>query len=307
MLTEPLSSTAIKATTSNEVAEAVSEQRISVPEIQGESWTSHKGWAFIWLTISMPLAMHVIQSWYGNLSQKTLEADLIPVLAALILTSVMPRYVKTAPPLQIRFDSIGLIIFAFMAAVNCTSNYLHLYRIFWLSFAGMLFGFLWAMTGKRYCRHWFPVFLFATELMPGSPLAFLEWCSALLRLASVQLATALSTPFIPLIVENNVFYLKGNAIQISLACSGLSVWTALIFVVLLWQLITSISVRNLALLLALTAVVAVATNGIRLAITAIVAYHSSVESAMAIHSDLEYVLLPLALLSLWQFQRVVSK
>lgn len=266
-----------------------------------------KPFALIWLLLCVLPAVHVIQSWYSSIANKTLNEDLLLVIALVITGGALRHYLTSAPPLRLSFDNRGAVVLTAMAVINCAANYLHLFRIYWLSFGGMAFGLLWALAGKRYTWHWLPLFLFSAELMPGSPIALVSSCSAWLRLASVKIATTLAALFIPITVQGNSFYIKSTALQVSNACSGLSMLTGLIFVVLLRQLIKPMRLRNVLCLLCASAVVAVLANGVRLCITALVAYYSSIDAAVAIHTDLEYFLFPAAMLLLWWCERVLPE
>lgn len=259
-----------------------------------------------WLAVCAPLTFHVLQSWYSCLAQKTVNDVLIPILSIVIINGAVRQYLLKSPPFRFSLDVGGLIFLAAMAAVNCAGNYLHLFRIYWLSFTAMSFGMLWALAGKRYARHWLPVFLFSVELLPGGPAELVSSASAWLRVGSVEIARALSTIFIPLVVKNNYFFIKGQPIEITPACSGLSMLTGLIFVVLLWQLVCPMRLRTVFVLFAAALGAAVLSNGTRLCITALVAYHCSIDTAIAIHSNLEYVLFPVVMILLWTCKRLVQ-
>jgi hypothetical protein len=76
-------------------------------------------------------------------------------------------------------------------------------------------------------------------------------------------------------------------------------WASFLFAFALWQMF--LKYRPMAYLVAvvLDPILTLGLNSIRLFITAMVAHFYSVQTAVAIHSNLEYFLVPPGLLVLW--------
>src|SRR5262249_19859382 len=96
---------------------------------------------------------------------------------------------------------------------------------------------------------------------------------------------------------------RDSPFEVTVACAGLSMLTGLVFSVGVLQLFTRIPLAKLAILLCLCPPVAIGLNGMRLFMTALTAYWISPQTALQIHTNLEYLLFPIGLLSIWQIGR----
>lgn len=263
-------------------------------------------WLLLWCITGLVLALEVGSSWLQFLGRRSLSDNLIPILSVGILAWCARNYLKSAPAPRLSLSLAGLILLAAMSALTAAGNYFHFARISWLGFLAMIASSIWVLAGRNYCRYWAPLFLFSLELLPGAPIAALESAGAWLKMASLNLTLSLSSLFIPITARGNVFFVKGDGFEITTACCGLSMWTGMTFVVLLWQLYSRLTMRKLALLLVLSTFLSLAVNGIRLCITALVCYWTNQSLALSIHSNLEYLLFPIALSALWVCMRKIG-
>jgi exosortase len=177
-------------------------------------------------------------------------------------------------------------------------------------FSGLLFilaSFCWAWLGQKAFSRALPAFLFALFLLPQFPTDIRTAISLPLQLISTQLATGLASLFITIQTQGNIFYVKGEAFEVTAACSGLNTWTGYLFAGMLAMLMGQFSFGRLGRLLLGAPLLALGGNAIRLWITAMVAYWVSADTAMAIHTDLEYVIFPLGLLTMVLTERQIGR
>lgn len=270
------------------------------------SWSSLRPWFWLWGITGLVLALAVASSWLQFLSRRSFNDNLIPILSAGILAWFARSHLKSAPAPRLSLSRAGLILLAAASTLTAAGNYFHFARISWLGFLAMIAASLWVLAGRSYCKYWAPCFLFSLELLPGAPLAAIESAGAWLKMASLNLTLSLSSLFIPITAKGNVFYVKGDGFEITTACCGLSMWAGMTFVVLLWQLYNRLTMHKLALLLLMSTLLSLTMNGVRLCITALVSYWTNQSLALSIHSNLEYLLFPIALLVLSAFMRKIG-
>jgi exosortase/archaeosortase family protein len=252
------------------------------------------------------LAFQIGGSWYQCIARRSFSENLIPALSACILAWAARRYAKSAPVLALHLDSAGLLFFTAMIALTAAGNYFHFARLSWLGFLAATAGLIWVLAGRAYLKHWAPLFLFSLLLLPGAPIAAIDWTGAWLKMTSLRLTIALSSLFIPITAKGNVFFVKGDAFEITTACCGMSMWVGLTFLVLLWQIYHRLTVGRTVSLVFLATCLSLLMNGVRLCITAVVAYWTTQSFALSIHSNLEYLLYPIAAAVLWLCMRRIS-
>lgn len=97
-----------------------------------------------------------------------------------------------------------------------------------------------------------------------------------------------------------MMYIKGETFEITADCSGLQSWVGFIFAGLLKQIFEGLQTLELALLIPIALILALFLNSIRLSLTALVAYFNSADQAVAIHTNLDYILLPIGFYVIWE-------
>lgn len=263
-------------------------------------------WLLLWCAIGTPLLICVSTSWLECVLAMEPSEAIVPIAALMVLTFGIFKYVRTTPKLLLKWDVGGLLLLFGMASLNTFSTYFHFSRLFWLSFVGMLAGTIWTIAGKQYFKHWLPIFLFSMAAIPGTPVSTETWVSTNLQLLSANIATTIAALFVPITSSGTIFYVRDTAFEVAPACSGLPMLSNLLLFVLFWNLLKPSKFMQLILLSLLAAIIALVLNGLRLAIMALVAYWYSADTALAIHTNIEYLFLPLALLVLWKTRRRLS-
>ncbi len=268
------------------------------PSNSASAWP--KGAVILLVLLSAALGLPAINNWLGFIMQRSPTDNALQILALLLLLIALPRYLRdTRPCYQPSVLAFGLLTLnglAYLAAI-----FLSIKTILWGSF--LLFPWLLycALCGfKAGCR-WLSFLLFAFFLLPDFPADINNAISLPLQNFSTRITTVLAGLFIPITAQGNIFHIRGNAFEVTSACSGLHTWIGFLFAGLLWQLLEGFSCRTLRTITLSAPLLALGTNSIRLWITALTAYWISPDTAVAVHTDLEYLLFPLGLLLLWRF------
>ena len=228
----------------------------------------------------------------------SLSAHLSQLIALAFLCFVGVRFVRSAPRIRFSPSPVSLLFLLLCSCALGCSHLLLLHKTVPLLFIGFVACFMWSACGSRFVRHWSPVLLFALFLMPSLPAELIDPVSLLMRRLSTIISTAMASAVIPIRSAGNVFWVGGHEFDVAPACSGLSMWKSFAFLAFFWNLI-GLRRSSFLIVLTLIPVLAVLLNSVRLCITALVAYFRSPSEAMAIHSNLEFVLFPLGLLLLY--------
>lgn len=260
-------------------------------------------WLALWAIILAPLCFRVFVTWHECLSRMQLSDCVLPVSACAILVYAVFRFKKTSPTFAVCRSRFGLFFLSVMCALNVFGTYFHFSRLFWFSAIGMFAGLLWAVAGGKYFRHWLPVFLFSLTAIPGAPASAESHLSTSLQLLSAKIATGLASLFIPVTASGTVFCVNNSTFEVAPACSGLPMMSTLMFFVLLWNVFDPTKLRVMLQLIAIAAVVALAMNGLRLFLMALVAHWHSMDAALSMHTNIEFLFFPLAMFLLWKYRR----
>ncbi len=257
-------------------------------------------WIALWLCLIAVTTFYIGSDWILCLSQKPWTDNVLPLLTGVFLAANFRRYLASQPsfPDSINLNPASIVFLAVSALVVSAADYLHFSRLTWLGFLGMVSGLALVVRGTEFFRHWSPAILFSMFLIPGAPLAAIDYINAFLQSTSIKLALFFSSLIIPIRVENFTFFVRGEPFEVGTACSGLSMIVSLTFMLLLWNLFRPVRLKSLALLMMALLPIAMIMNGIRIALTAIIAYYQSKEVALAAHSFLEAPLFILAIAAL---------
>lgn len=245
----------------------------------------------------------VIESWIDALMQKTPGENLLQLGSSIVLMMAIFQGFKNRT-LKLRFKMspswTGLTLLTASIGLHALADFLYVKSIYWITYIGVLAFLVWALGGRRVFVKTLPYFLFTTFLLPVVNSEIQSAISLPLQLGSTWLAANFAGIFVPLTHAQNMLYVRNDAFEITADCSGLQSWIGFLFAGLLRQLFEKTRFLELLLLLPVSLLLALLLNGIRLCITVWVAYWFSADEAMAVHTNLDYFLLPIGFLILWE-------
>ncbi len=238
------------------------------------------------------LAIPAGGSWLAALSHRGWQENMMPILTLGVLSVA---WAQCRPDLPATFhpNRMGFALLLLAALTYLLGTLLSIRVLCWSGFLLVLGGVYWGLLGFRAFYRRLPLFLFSFFLLPQLPVDLQAAISLPLQLASTFLASSLAGLLIPIQSEGNIFYIHGQAYEVTVACSGLNTWIAFLFAGLLWQVFGRVSLKALLVIFAGAPMLALATNTIRLLITAFVAYWISPDAGMSIHTNLGYALFPM--------------
>lgn len=254
------------------------------------------------LVLLIMLAVPAVSSWLQVLAMRSWQQNSIQVLVLLLLGVAIARSDVRETP-RYKPSWAGLVLMALAGFGYLLGGLLSVKSLFWGSLLLLMAGLFWALFSFRCFYSWLGVFLFAFFLLPEIPLDLKMAISLPLQLASTQITTWLAGWQIPITASGNIFYIAGEAYEVTVACSGLHTWIGFLFAGLLWMLFERFSLKSLLAVLLAAPLLALVLNVVRLFVTALVAYHVSPDAGLAVHTNLEYLLFPLGLLLMWQAGR----
>ncbi len=275
---------------------------MKISELRKNSILQYLLLAVLLLLISLP----VLTSWLQTLWQRPLEQNLIQLVAATVLLFALYKGLKRemtkAPSWRTFLDTswTGLALLSGVLLLHALFGFLHIKSLYWMSYLGVLAFSCWTLLGFNRFLGCLPFFLFSAFLLPVVNAEIHTAISLPLQLISTWMATQFSALFIPLTYHQNLMYIKGETFEITADCSGLQSWIGFIFAGLLKQLFEGFQKLELALLIPVSLILALILNSIRLCITALVAYFTTADQALAIHTNLDYVLLPIGFYLIWE-------
>jgi exosortase/archaeosortase family protein len=253
------------------------------------------------ILLLLGLSIPVLISWLGTLLTRDWSDNLLQVGSALILLCGLLKALKQPKnKTVIRPCWIGLMGLTAVAVVHFMADFYWVKSVYWASFIGLLAGFCWAIAGGKTLLRWFPFFLFSAFMLPIVNAEIQMAVSLPLQMASTWLTAQISGLFIPVIYQHNLLYIRDDIFEITGDCSGLQSWLGFLFAGLIRQMFDGTDTRELVMLLPFSLILALLLNGLRLMITALVAYHVSADQAVSIHTNLDFVLLPIGFFFIWE-------
>ncbi len=276
---------------------------MKISEFRKKSVPQHLLLAALLVLLSLP----VLTSWLQTLWQRPLDHNLIQLGGATVLLFALLNGFKRET-LKKKLTGLsllntswtGLALLTGVLLAHALFDFLHIKSLYWMSYLGILAFSGWTLLGFQRFLHCLPYFLFSAFLLPVVNAEIHTAISLPLQLVSTWMATQFSALFIPLTYHQNMMYIKGETFEITADCSGLQSWVGFIFAGLLKQLFEGLQKLELALLIPISLILALFLNGIRLCVTALVAYFASADQALAIHTNLDYVLLPIGFYLIWE-------
>jgi exosortase len=278
----------------------VAEQK---PSIAAQAETGQQPWPTPGLILLAGLVAGLgippVTSWVAVLSQRSFQENILQLLVIGLLMFVLSRQPwKQGFPCHPSLSGFALLLLSGLAYL--AGAMLSIKTLFWGSYIVLLACLCWTLCGFRFFYNRLAGFLFALFLLPELPADLQNSISLPLQHLSTQLTTTLAGFLIPITAQGNIFYIRNEAFEVTVACSGLHTWIGFLFAGLMWMLFEPFSLRVLLAILIGAPLLAIGTNTIRLFITALVAYWGSPDMGVAVHTNLEYLLFPLGLVLMWR-------
>jgi exosortase len=244
------------------------------------------------------LALPALTSWFTVLSERTLQQNSIQVLVLIMLTAaIRQKIIRSRPGYNPCWK--GLFMMALAGLAYLLGVLLGVKALLWGSLLLVMAFLFWTLFGFQAFYGWMGIFLFSFFLLPEVPIDLKMSISLPLQLLSTQVTQLLAGLFIPITAAGNIFYINGQAYEVTVACSGLNTWIGFMFAGLLWLLFERFSVKTLITILIAAPLLALALNSVRLLITALVAYWQSPDAGLAVHTNIQFLLFPLGLVLMW--------
>jgi exosortase/archaeosortase family protein len=209
------------------------------------------------------------------------------------------RLRKSAPKVELQLSWAGLSMLFAASIINVSSSYLYLEKARYCSFLAMCAGLLWALAGRKQFVHWAPLFLLAPFLTSGFAEDTRAMISVPLQFISSKCTVLLAQLIIPISGSGTYFVVKGEPFSVATGCSGLTLWMGLLLGFACWQVFDRFKPSGYALVLLSLLPITLVLNAVRLFITALLAYYFDKDTALAWHTNLEAVLLPIGVWFVW--------
>ena len=258
-------------------------------------------WLCTLCTLLLITLFPVISTWFSVVSRLSFQTSGLQWITLGVLGVVLYQHRQQmlfSLNGSLNSSIIGLGAFGIAVLIYLAAAILHIYTLFWASGLLLLATGLWALSGLQVLHQRLGWFIFALFLLPQMPLDLHTSISVSLQMFSTQITATLAGLLIPITHSGNIFFINAEAFEVTVACSGLNTWIGFLFAGFLWLVFEAFSFKRVAFIASSALAFALLTNTLRLLITALVAYYQSADSAIAIHTNLEYVLLPLGLVAM---------
>jgi len=243
------------------------------------------------------LALPGVFTWLAVLGQRSFSENIPQLITvAFLLAAVRKAKSSLQACHDLTANPYGLALTALSGTLYVLGICLSIKVVIFVGLLATAAALYWTCFGSARFYRSLPAFLFALFLLPQFPTDLRTAISLPLQLISTQLATGLAALFIPIQTQGNIFYVKGEAFEVTAACSGLNTWVGYLFAGMLALLMGRFTLARLGRLLIAAPLLALGQNAIRLWITAMVAYWVSAQAGTDIHTNLEFLLFPLGLL-----------
>jgi exosortase len=253
-------------------------------------------WRPAWLLLLAANGVCCVVVWANTLAADNVRQILAGTLAAL---SAFLIWKKSASPND-KPSQVGALALTAVCLVVFASGYLHITRIYLLANIALLATFVWAIYGLDRSKKFGPPAFLALFTLPDLPEEFRAYLFIPLQHLCTFTAAETAKLFIPITYSGHLFVVNGHKFDVAPSCSGLGMWACFLFAFAIWQTFKSYKPSAYVVAFLMDPILTIALNTVRIALTAIVAYYHSVKMALAIHSNLEFVLVPLGLLILWK-------
>lgn len=179
-----------------------------------------------------------------------------------------------------------------------TATLFSLTTTYLIALVGLIASGLWALRGRHFAMHFIPVFIFVSFGLVSLPDELRMGISLPMQLIATNAVLSMFPQFITLGGTSHQFVIHNVSYDIAPNCSGLNQWMAFTYAFLIWQMFRQTSRKEWLCALVAIPLITLLLNLTRLTITALLAYFSTKDIALAVHSNIEFVLFPLGLLLL---------
>jgi len=194
----------------------------------------------------------------------------------------------------------GAIALVASALIVFLAGNLHIARIYQLANIALLGSFVWTFFGWQRCKILIPAVFLSLFTLPDLPEEFRAYLFIPLQHICTVTAGELAKLFIPLTYSGHMFTVDGEQLDVAPSCAGLGMWACFLFAFAIWQGFKRYKPSAYLAAFIMDPILVLTLNTVRIALTAIVAHYHSMRLALEIHSNLEFILVPLGLLILWQ-------
>jgi exosortase/archaeosortase family protein len=258
-----------------------------------------KAWFMLWAALLLWLLAPPIAKICGDMAQRSLNDNFIQFATVVVGAIGAWRLCKSCKQIPASSSVIGTIALVITAAANFLMVMLHTRTLYDISIIAMVAAFILAVRGPAKARHFLPLLLFSFFLIPDMPDDVRLKISLPLQMITTNGTVTLAHLFIPISSIGHTFIINGHPFDVAPGCSGLNMWISFLFAFGIWQLIERFRPTAYVVMCAAILATTIALNVVRLLITALVAYYVCAQQALAIHTNLEAVLVPLGLILLF--------
>jgi len=262
--------------------------------VEGVHRHSDRRWNLIWLGFVAANGIACAVVWLNALSPHLSENGR-QILAAVICAIGGVYIWRRTALLPASSCRIGEVMLVVCSVLVCIAGCLHVTRAYLMANICLLASFVIAQWGWDRGKKFLPIAFLSLFLLPDLPEEF----RANLAIPFEHISTTLSVSFaklvIPISCSGHVFYVNGFAYDVAPSCSGLGMWTCFLFTFAIWQVFKRYRLSGYLVMFLLDPILMLVLNTVRLFLTAVVGFYASQKTALAIHSNLEFVLIPLGL------------
>jgi exosortase len=264
------------------------------------------GWLLGIAALTLGLSIPTISTWLAILAQRSLGDNTPQMLTGVFLVMALAKQ-SPVQWLRPQPSRTGLGLLALAGCLYLLGAWLSIKVVLFAGLLAILALLCWTLWGSALFYRCLPGFLFALFLLPQFPTDLRTAISLPLQMISTQWATGLASLLIPIKTLGNIFYIRGEAFEVTAACSGLNTWVGYLFAGMLAMLMGRFTGGRFFRLLVGPPVLALGENALRLWITALVAYWVSPQAGLAIHTNIEFLLFPLGLLVMVFAERQIEQ
>jgi exosortase/archaeosortase family protein len=261
--------------------------------------SAHKAWLISWAVLLLWLLAPPIIKLCAEMAKRSFSDNFIQFATVAVGVIGAWRLCRSGKQIPASSSVIGTIALAITAAANFLMVMLHTATLYDISIIAMVAAFIMAVRGPAKARHFLPLLLFSFFLIPDMPDDVRLKISLPLQMITTKGTVALAHLFIPISSIGHTFIVNGHPFDVAPGCSGLNMWISFLFAFGIWQLMERFRPTAYVVMCGAILVTTIALNVVRLFITALVAYNVSAEQALAIHTNLEAILVPLGLIFLF--------
>jgi exosortase/archaeosortase family protein len=262
---------------------------------------SKSGWAWyaLWAVQFLLLLVPAVTTICSEITKRSFNDNFIQLVTAIVGTVGAWHLCKSGRQVDACSSVLGAVALGAMAIVSFLAVLLHMITLYEISVIAMVGLFVLAVRGAAKFKHYLPLILFAFFLIPDMPDEVRLKISLPMQMITTKGTVALAHLFIPISSIGHTFIVNGHPFDVAPGCSGLNMWISFLFAFGIWQLFERFRPKDYAIMCVCIGLTTMVLNVVRLFITALVAYYVSAGQALAIHTNLEAVLVPLGLIFLF--------